>query len=60
MFKKGLLTLPPACQELGEVWVLSINVLVLRLHLVRAQLGESFLPLNTFEHLCQALAVGPK
>lgn len=52
MFTKGLLTLPPVCQELGEVGVISINPLMLRLRLIKFQIGEAVLPLNTFEHLC--------
>lgn len=60
MFKKDLLTMPPTCQELGKAWVLPTNPLKLRLHLTKCQLGKAILPLNTFEHLCQALAIGPK
>lgn len=38
--KKGLLTLLPVCQELGEVGVL-VNPLMLWLHLIKFQLGEA-------------------
>ena len=39
MFKKGLLTLLSACQELGEVWVVSINLLMLKDYIRRIELN---------------------